>query len=109
MARFEIKTDAAGEFRFNLKAGNGEPILSSEGYRAKSSTLIGIASVRTNSTNDARYDRRVSTAGQPYFVLKAANGEIIGTSEMYSSAVARETGIASVNGNAPTAEVVDLT
>ena len=48
-AKFEIKTDAAGKFRFNLKAANGEIIASSEAYEAKASALNGIESVRTNA------------------------------------------------------------
>jgi hypothetical protein len=40
-----------------------------------------------NAARDERHERRTSRADEPYFVLKAANGEIIGTSEMYSSAL----------------------
>ncbi|MBQ6700709.1 MAG: YegP family protein [Oscillospiraceae bacterium] len=47
--KFEIYTDKAGEFRFRLKARNGEIILSSEGYKAKASCENGIESVRKNA------------------------------------------------------------
>ncbi|MBE6969875.1 MAG: DUF1508 domain-containing protein [Ruminococcaceae bacterium] len=47
--KFEIYTDKAGEFRFRLKARNGEPILASEGYTRKDSCLNGIESVRKNA------------------------------------------------------------
>ncbi len=47
--KFEIYKDNAGEFRFRLKAKNGEPILASEGYKAKASCVNGIESVRKNA------------------------------------------------------------
>jgi uncharacterized protein len=95
------------QFLFSLLAANGEKILTSERYVAKASASNGIQSVKTNAPVDARYERKSSKANQPYFVLKAGNGEIVGTSEMYTSEAARDNGIASVKANAPTAEVVD--
>lgn len=106
MAKFEISTDKRGEFRFNLKAGNGQTILASEGYKARPSCLSGIESVRKNSQDDSKFDRLKSKSGQSYFNLKATNGQIIGSSEMYESESGMENGIASVKKNAPEAEVV---
>lgn len=97
------------QFYFNLIAGNSETILTSERYIQKESAKAGITSVKANAPYDNRYDRRRSVANQPYFVLKGGNGEVIGTSEMYSSTTAMETGIASVKSNAPSAPVDDLT
>lgn len=108
-AKFELKRANNGQFMFNLKAGNGEVILTSELYLEKSSALHGIESTKTNATDDGRYERKNSKSGAPYFVLKAGNGEIIGKSEMYSSASAMEGGIASVKKNAPAAGVEDTT
>jgi uncharacterized protein len=108
-SKFEIKKSSNGQFHFNLKAGNGEIILSSEMYKAKSSAENGIESVKKNAPNDDRYERKETTSGQPYFVLKAANGEQIGRSETYSSTSAMENGIESVKKNAPDARVEDLT
>ena len=107
--KFEISKSKNGKFLFNLKAGNGEIILSSQLYEAKSSAQQGIESVRTNAPLDERYERTSSASGQPYFNLKAANSQVIGRSEMYSSNSAMEGGIASVKKNAPDAKVVDLT
>lgn len=107
MGKFVISKDNANQYRFNLKAGNGEIILTSEGYTTKTSCETGIASVRTNSQIDERFERREASNGRPYFNLKASNGQIIGTSEIYSNNSARETGIASVKSNAPTANVED--
>lgn len=105
--KFKIKTDARGEFRFNLVAPNGKVILSSEGYTAKASCLKGIESVRKNATADANYERKQAKNGQLMFNLQAGNGEIIGTSETYRSTEGREGGIASVKRNAPHAEVME--
>lgn len=107
MGKFEITKRKNGEFQFNLKASNGEVILTSEGYTTKSAARNGIESVKKNSPDDNKYDRKVSTNKKSYFNLKAVNGQIIGTSEMYESEAAREHGIASVKKNAPSADIVE--
>ncbi|WP_171240503.1 YegP family protein [Ruegeria sp. HKCCA5491] len=107
--KFELFTDKAGEYRFRLKAGNGEIILASEGYKQKASAENGINSVKKNANDDSRYERKDTSAGKPMFNLKASNGQVIGTSEQYSSASARDKGIESVKKNAPQAKVDDLT
>ena len=107
--KFELFTDKAGEYRFRLKAGNGEIILASEGYKQKASAENGINSVKKNATDDDRYERKDTSSGKPMFNLKASNGQVIGTSEQYSSASARDKGIESVKMNAPEARVEDLT
>jgi uncharacterized protein len=107
MGKFVITTRKNGEFQFNLKAGNGQTILASEGYTTKAACENGIESVRKNSQDDARFERKESTNGKPYFNLKAGNGQVIGNSEMYESAAACENGIESVKKNAPDATVDD--
>ena len=107
MAKFEIYKDKKGEFRFNLKATNGQTILSSQGYSSIATCENGIESVRTNSQDDNRYERLTAKNGSPYFNLKAANGQVIGNSEMYSGNSGMENGIASVKTNAPDATVQD--
>lgn len=107
MGKFEINKDKAGKHRFNLKAGNGQVILSSEAYESKASCMNGVESVRKNSQEDARFERKTAKNGSPYFNLKSTNGQVIGNSEMYSSATAMENGIASVKKNAPNAQVDD--
>ena len=107
MGKFEINTDKAGKFRFNLKAENGQVILSSQGYTSKAGCENGIDSVKTNSKDDARFERKISKSEQPYFDLMATNGQVIGTSQMYSSESAMENGIASVKKNAADSKVED--
>lgn len=108
MGKFEIKKDKSDQFRFNLKASNGQVILSSEAYKTKASCDNGIASVRKNSQDDAKYDRKTAKDGSPYFNLKASNGQVIGASQMYSNASAMENGIASVKKNAADAVVEEV-
>jgi len=105
MGKFEIKTDKAGKFRFNLKAGNGQVILSSQGYSSKDGCENGIESVKKHSQDDGNFERNTAKDGSPFFNLKASNGQVIGNSEMYSSESAMENGIASVKKNAPGASV----
>lgn len=105
---YEIKTDKAGKFRFNLKAANGQVILSSEGYNEKAGVLGGIASVQKNGPDAANYEKKLSSSGQPYFSLKAGNGQLIGSSEMYSTEAARDNGIASVQKNSSSTEIREV-
>lgn len=107
MGKFVINKDRADQFRFNLKAGNGEIILSSQGYIAKSSCENGIESVRKHFQDDNMFKRNTASDGSPYFNLKASNGQVIGTSEMYSGTSSMETGIASVKTNAPDPGIED--
>ncbi|MEP5569052.1 MAG: YegP family protein [Halioglobus sp.] len=106
--KYELKKTASGKFMFNLKAGNSQIILTSELYESKSAAENGIASVQKNSPDDARYERKESKNGDPFFVLKATNGQAIGKSEMYSSASAMENGVESVKKNGPTTDVADI-
>lgn len=106
-ARFEIKQSANGQYMFNLKAANGQVVLTSETYVKRGSVEQGIASVKTNAVHDYRFERKIAKDGSPYFVLWAANGEMIGKSEMYSSTPAMEKGIASVVKSSAEAAIVD--
>lgn len=107
--KFEIYKDKAGEFRFRLKAGNGQTILASEGNTAHSGCANGIASVKKNAPDDARYERKTTEGGKYRFNLKSGNHQIIGTSESYESESARDNGIESVKKNAPDASISDTT
>ncbi|WP_437920035.1 YegP family protein [Sphingobacterium sp. LRF_L2] len=109
MGKFVITKRTNGEFQFNLKANNGQTILSSEGYKTKANCQNGIESVQKNAQDESKFDKKTSSNAKFYFNLKATNGQIIGTSEMYESASGRDNGIASVASNAPGATVEDLT
>ena len=108
MGKFEITKRKNGEFQFNLKAGNGQVILTSEGYTAKAGCLNGVESVKKNSQDDSKFEKKVATNGKFYFCLKATNGQIIGMSQMYTTEASRDNGIASVKTNAPDADIIEL-
>lgn len=107
--KFGISKRSNGEFQFNLKAGNGQVILSSEGYSSKASCLAGVESVRKNSQAEARYERKTASNGKFFFNLTATNGQVVGSSQMYADQAGRDNGIASVTANAPGAVVDDTT
>lgn len=106
--KFEIYKDKRDEFRFRLKASNGQNILESEGYKAKSGCNNGIESVKKNAPDDGRYVCKETKSGKHMFNLKAANSQVIGTSQSYESEASRDNGVESVKKNAPDAAVVDL-
>jgi uncharacterized protein YegP (UPF0339 family) len=120
MGKFVIKTTKAG-FKFDLKAGNGEIIASSEVYKSLASCKNGVESVRRNSAKAGVEDLTVEgapavkhpkfqvytdKAGEFRFRLKATNGEIIAASEGYKAKTSCLNGIESIKKNAPEAEVV---
>ena len=106
--KFEVYVDKAGEHRFRLKAGNGETILTSEGYSQKDGCANGIESVRKNSSDASMFEKITTEGGKYRFNLKAANHQVIGTSQNYDSESGRDNGIESVGRNAPDAEVVEV-
>ena len=120
MGKFVIK-EAKGGVKFNLKAGNGEVIASSEIYTTLGACKNGIESVRRNSTEAAIEDQTVEgfekiknpkfeiykdKAGEFRFRLKAVNGQTIATGEGYKDKKACKNGIESVKKNAASADVV---
>ncbi len=105
MGKFLIKRRQNQEYQFALIADNGQVILLSEGYTTKTACENGIQSVKINSQDDTHFERRTSSNGKYYFNLKATNGQIIGTSEMYASEAGRENGINSVKRNSITSVV----
>ncbi|MCP9751262.1 YegP family protein [Ferruginibacter sp. HRS2-29] len=107
MGKFVIKQGTNSQYYFSLKADNGQTILSSEGYVSKSGCEAGISSVKANAKTDNNYEKKTSSNSKYYFNLKAANGQVIGTSEMYETSAGRDNGIESVKSNAPGASVVE--
>jgi uncharacterized protein len=106
--KFQVfKSTLNNQFYFRLKAGNGETVLSGEGYTTKQSCLNGIASVKENAPYDVRYDRKDGYLSY-IFNLKAGNSEIIGRSENYTTSAGRENGISAVKSVAPLAPIEDL-
>lgn len=122
MGKFVVKTVKSG-IKFDLKAGNGEVIASSEVYSSKASCLNGVESVRKNAPiaaledqtaegfkqqKNPKFEMYTDKAGEFRFRLKARNGEIIATSEGYKAKAGCENGIESVRKNAPDAAVEEI-
>jgi len=110
MAKFEVyQSGKKNEFRFRLKADNGQTILSSEGYTSKASCLNGIESVRKNTVVPKRFTKTKTPSNMFRFSITAANSQIIGTSQNYKSESGRDNGIESVKKNAGRAEIKEVT
>ena len=108
--KFEVfKSESNDKFFFRLKAGNGQIILSSQGYAQKSGCMNGVESVKKNASDDANYEKKEASNGKVHFNLLAQNKQVIGKSQMYAAASGLENGIESVKKNAPDASVEDLT
>lgn len=120
MGKFVVKEVKTG-YKFDLKAGNGEIIATSEVYTSEQGCLNGVESVRKNAVaakledqtvenfetvTNPKFEVYVDKAGEFRFRLKARNGEIIATSEGYKAKASCLNGIDSVRRNAPDAEVV---
>lgn len=105
--KFEVYKDKAGEFRFRLKAANGQTILSSEGYGSKTSCMNGIESVKKNSQIPDRFVKKTTASGKFRFNLTASNGQTVGASQNYASESGCNNGIKSVANCAPGASTDD--
>ena len=121
MGKFVIKNVSSG-IKFDLKASNGETILTSEVYTTEAACRNGIASIQKNAPEAAvedqtaegyetmkhpKFEMYQDKAGEYRFRLKARNGEIIGTSEGYAAKTSCRNGIASVQKNASEADIVE--
>lgn len=105
---FEMTKNDKGQYSFVLKAANSQVILRSQQYESKASAQGGVVSVQTNSPLHERYELATAVDGRFYFNLKAANNQVIGTSQMYASEGARTSGIESVKTNGPNADVREV-
>jgi uncharacterized protein YegP (UPF0339 family) len=103
--KFVITKGKDGKYYFNLKAGNGEVVLTSQGYKAKADCMNGIESVKKNSQSEGRFEVKKSNDGKDYFVLTATNGQTIGKSQMYKSESGCGNGMKSVTSSASDASV----
>ncbi|MEL6673050.1 MAG: YegP family protein [Bacteroidota bacterium] len=107
--KFEIFKGRDAQFYVRLYAANGQIILSGEGYSSRETAKHAIDSIKENAADSGQFEMRASKNGEPYFVLKAKNGAILGTSEMYKAKAGAENGMASVQKNAPISDLDDLT
>lgn len=106
--KFEVFKDKAGKFRYRLKAGNGQVILTGEAYNSKNACLEGIDSVKKNSQKESAFEIYEDKKGGFRFRLKASNGEIIGQGESYNAKSGCVKGVESVKKNAADSKTVDV-
>ncbi len=99
------KSQAEEPFTFVFKNSEGKTLLKSENYKAKESARNGISSVKKNCQNDARYEFKESRNGKLFFNLKAANGQIVATSSMFSTTSERDSAIALIKKEGGAASV----
>lgn len=104
-----IKSDASQPYHFVLMNSDDQILITSENYTTKASALNGIESVKENAHNHQNFGLLTAQDGRLYFVLKAKNGEIIGTSQMYTSEEAREAELQAVIKCAKHADIEDTT
>jgi uncharacterized protein YegP (UPF0339 family) len=102
---FEVYQGNDDQFYFRLRAANNEIVLTSEGYVSKDGCLNGVDSVKSNAPMVEHFQKKQSSDNQYYFLLVAANGKTIGSSEMYTTEAARDHGIEVVHDVAPQAHV----
>lgn len=107
--KFEIYKDAGGDFRWRLKAGNGENVLASQGYSSKDAAVKGAESVQTNCSDPACFKKDTTDSGKFRFNMVAKNHQVIGVSQMYDSESGRDNGIGAVARAAEGASFIDTT
>jgi uncharacterized protein YegP (UPF0339 family) len=107
--KFELKLSKNNKYFFTLQGGAGQVVLTSEMYETKASAVNGIESVKKNSADDARYHRLAGKDGALYFTLKAANGQVIGQSQMFKDEKERDKELDLCKTDGPGASVSDLT
>jgi len=106
-AKYHLKKASDGQFLFNLHASNGEIVLTSERYKAKTSAVDGIESVRRNAQREGAFEIKIASNGKHYFVLNATNGQVVGQSQMYASKATADAGVAAVKRYAADAPISD--
>lgn len=99
------ESQAQEPFSFSFIDAAGKTVVRSENYKARKSALNGIESVKKNCQDDNRYEMKEAKNGKFYFNVKAANGQIVGTSTMFASAAERDAAIAELKSDGPGAAV----
>lgn len=105
-ARFAVREDAGGMFYTSLYAGNGELVLRTQRYQTEASALNAAFAIAELGVDAARYDVRQAASGGWYFNLVAANGQVVGTSEVYASKSNAERGRNAIIALLPTVELL---
>ena len=107
--KFELYKDAGGDFRWRLKAGNGENVLASQGYSSKDAAKNGAESVMSNCGDADCFEKSTTDSGKFRFNMLAKNHQVIGVSQNYDSESGRDNGIEAIARAATGATFIDNT
>jgi len=107
VGKYVISKAKSGEKYFNLKATNGQVILTSVMFPSEDDCTNGILATRGSCIDDNMFERKLSSNNKHFFNLKSPEGSIVGKSEIYESQVKMEKGIASVKRNGISTIVVE--
>lgn len=105
---FQSRFRDADAIAFEKFKRNAHVILRSEQYESRSSALNVIASVQKNSPDSDRYELKTASDGRPFFNLRAANSQVIGTTQIYASEASRANGVEAVKTNGPSIDVREV-
>lgn len=92
-ARLELAVGATGQFHWNVHAKNGQVVVTSEHYTTEAAALNGAYLVQERGRDLASYQIKQNAAGGFYFTIDAANGEIIGVSQAYTTRASAQTAV----------------
>ncbi|MDD5151728.1 MAG: YegP family protein [Flavobacterium sp.] len=107
MEKFVISKEKTGEFKFDFIDNKGNIIFSSGSYTRKTMCIKGIESVKRNSQDSSKFNRKSTLNSESYFNLKSFNGKFLGTSQMYQEKALRENAIEIIKSKVPTASIED--
>ena len=101
------KSDAKEPFSFIFVNEEGKTIVKSENYAQKASAINGIESVKKNCQDDSKYEMKVSSNNKAFFNIKSTNGQIVGTSALFSNEEERTAAIAELKANSADAKIIE--
>lgn len=101
------KSDAKEPFTFIFVNAEGKTIVKSENYAQKASARNGIESVKKNCQDDSRYELKESSNGKSFFNIKSSNGQVVGTSALFSDEIERSAAIAELKSDSADAQTAE--
>jgi uncharacterized protein YegP (UPF0339 family) len=106
-AEFELRKSKNNTFTYHLKLAFGQILFNSPEMPDKDAAISGIEACKQRAADDANYERKKLSTGAHYFLLKSADGQVLGRSELYSSPKTLENGVEQSKSNTPGAKFED--
>jgi len=107
MCKFVIKTGKHHQFFFDLKADNGEVIITSDAFHTKAACNSGIEALKAVVRDDNKFERMKAATEHYYFIIKGANGKQIAKSVLFPTPAERNAAIKSIEAEAHDAVVAE--